>query len=128
MNERGLKTTFFVLLGVAGFAYVGWLLFPYHRVDTRDIYQPLGGHGAGPIRAIQLDLKKIGIPVATTGSLDDATVQAINQIFNGSVDVPPRLATGNLSKRDIVANILAVSRALKIIVRGAQNFEDVSHG
>lgn len=107
-----------------GFIGIGALWFLLRQRST------LSGLGAasGPIRAIQLDLRKIGLPVQPTGTLDDATVQAINGVFNGSVDVPPRLATGNLTKHDIVANIVAVQRGLKVIVHGAQNFEDVSSG
>lgn len=102
-----------------------WLTWSYRR--SMHALSGLGG-ATGPIKTIQLDLRKIGIPVQATGTLDDATVTAINQIFNGSVDVPAKLATGNLTKHDIAANIGAVSRALKVVVHGAQNFEDVSSG
>lgn len=112
----------YVLSAAAGFATVWYLL---HR--RRKPLSGLGG-AAGPIRTIQVNLRKIGVPVKPSGVLDDATVQAVNQIFDGSVDVPPKLATGRLSKHDIVANIGAVIRALNVVVRGAQNFENVNAG
>lgn len=114
----------FVVGGLLGLGAL-WLTLRYRR--SMHALSGLGS-AAGPIRAIQLDLRKIGLPVQPTGTLDDATVQAINGVFNGSVDVPPKLATGNLTKHDIVANIVAVQRGLKVIVHGAQNFEDVSSG
>jgi hypothetical protein len=101
-----------------------WFLFRHH---THPALHGLGG-ASGPIKTIQLDLRKIGVPIQPTGALDDATVQAINGIFAGSVDVPPKLATGSLTKHDIAANLGAVQRALKVVVHGAQNFEDVSSG
>ena len=110
------------LLGVGAL----WLTWSYRR--SMHALSGLGAARGGPIKTIQLDLRKIGVPVDPTGVLDDPTVQAINNIFNGSVDVPPKLATGNLTKHDIAANIGAVSKALKVVVHGAQNFEDVSSG
>lgn len=112
-----------VIIGLAGgFATVWYFL--HHRKPK------LSGLGAagGPIRTIQVNLNKIGVPVKPSGVLDDATVQAVNQIFDGSVDVPPKLATGHLSKHDIAANVGAVVHALNVIVHGAQNFQDVSRG
>ena len=86
------------------------------------------GAASGPIKSIQLDLKKIGIPVAPTGVLDDSTVTAINGVFAGSVDVPPKLATGALTKHDIASNLPAVSRGLKVIVHGAMVMPSVEEG
>lgn len=86
------------------------------------------GAAGGPIRSIQNDLRAIGIPVRATGTLDDATVTALNQVFVGSVDVPPALATGTLTKHDIAAKLPVVVRSLKVIVHGAQNFENVNDG
>jgi hypothetical protein len=83
---------------------------------------------AGPIKTIQLDLQKIGIPVQPTGTLDDPTVLAINQVFVGSVDVPPDLRTGQLSKHDIARRLPVVARSLKVIVRGSQTFSNVNDG
>ena len=105
---------------VAGLGTV-WYLLKRHG-------HPLMGLGAasGPIKAIQLDLKKIGIPVQPTGVLDDSTVTAINGVFAGSVDVPPKLATGALTKHDIVANLPVVARSLKVIVYGAMVLPDVN--
>lgn len=115
----------FVVGGLLGVGAL-WLTFRYrHSMRT---LSGLGAVRGGPIKNIQLDLRKIGVPVNPTGTLDDATVQAINGIFAGSVDVPPKLATGALTKHDIAANIGAVSKALKVVVHGAQNFEDVSSG
>lgn len=87
----------------------------------------LGG-AAGPIKTIQLNLQKIGLPVHATGTLDQATVDAINGVFNGSVDVPPDLRSGNLSMHDIARRLPVVARSLKTIVRGSQNFENVNDG
>ena len=115
-----------VVGGLLGVGALSWLVWSYRR--SMHTLSGLGAARGGPIKTIQLDLKKIGVPVQATGTLDDATVQAINGIFAGSVDVPPKLATGALTKHDIAANIAAVSRALKVVVHGAQNFEDVSRG
>lgn len=62
------------------------------------------------------------------GVLDDPTVVAINGVFEGSVDVPPKLATGKLTKHDIAANLPAVSRGLKVIVHGAMVMPSVEEG
>lgn len=90
----------------------------------------ISGFGAagGPIRAIQNDLRTIGIPLRATGTLDDATVLALNQVFVGSVDVPRALATGTLTKHDIAAKLPVVMRSLKVIVHGAQNLQNVNDG
>lgn len=87
----------------------------------------LGG-AAGPIKTIQLDLQKIGLPVRATGTLDQATVDAINGVFNGSVDVPLDLRSGNLSMHDIARKLPVVSKSLKTIVRGSQTFSNVNDG
>jgi hypothetical protein len=95
----------------------------------RQLHPPsLFGAANGPIKSIQIDLQKIGMAVQPTGVLDDPTVVAINGVFNGSVDVPPKLATGNLTKHDIAANLPAVSRGLKVIVSGAMVLPSVEEG
>lgn len=86
------------------------------------------GAVAGPIKSIQLDLQKIGMAVQPTGVLDDPTVVAINGVFNGSVDVPPKLATGALTKHDVAKNLPAVAHALKVIVSGAMVLPSVEEG
>ena len=104
-----------IIVGLIGGAATTWWLLHRNR-------KPLSGLGgaSGPIRTIQLDLQKIGVPVQPTGVLDDATVTALNQIFEGSVDVPARLATGRLTKHDIAREIPVVVRALKVVVHGAK--------
>lgn len=84
------------------------------------------GAAGGAIRGIQTDLRKIGVPVRASGVLDEDTVNAINNIFEGSVDVPPALRSGQLTATQIVRQLGAVSKALKRVVRGAMTFEDVS--
>lgn len=110
-------------LAAAAGAGTVWFLFKHRHHGLLGL-----GAAAGPIKSIQLDLKKIGVPVAPTGVLDDSTVTAINGVFQGSVDVPPKLATGNLTKHDIAANLPAVSRGLKVIVRGAMVLPSVEEG
>ena len=93
---------YYVVGGAAVYGVVWYLL--------RGRHHSLFGAAAGPIKSIQLDLKHLGIPLEPTGVLDDPTVTAINGVFAGSVDVPPKLATGNLTKHDIATNLPAVSR------------------
>jgi len=63
------------------------------------------------------------VPIRATGVLDQATVDAINGIFEGSVDVPRALASGQLTAFQVARQIGTVSRALKIVARGAMNIE-----
>lgn len=110
----------YVAAAVAGFFTVRYLLKRGHS--------SLLGAAVGPIKSIQLDLQKIGLPVQPTGVLDDPTVVAINGVFQGSVDVPPKLATGNLTKHDIAKNLSVVARSLKVIVHGAMVLPSVEEG
>ena len=112
----------YYLAAAAGAGTVWYLLRGRHHA--------LSGFGAaaGPIKSIQLDLQKIGLPVQPNGVLDDPTVVAINDVFDGSVDVPPKLATGKLTKHDIASNLPAVSHALKVIVHGAMVLPSVEEG
>lgn len=112
---------YYVVGGIAAFG-----VFRFLRHHHGSLFGLSGG--AGPIKSIQLDLIKIGLQVRASGVLDDPTVVAINGVFQGSVDVPPKLATGSLTKHDIASNLPAVSRGLKVIVHGAQNFENVNDG
>ena len=88
---------------------------------------PLGA-ASGPIKTIQLDLKHLGIPIAATGVLDDPTVTALNQVFEGSVDVPAPLRTGKLTKHDVAGRLPIVMRSLKTIVHGAMVLPSVEEG
>lgn len=88
----------------------------------------LGAAAGGPIKTIQNDLRHIGIPIAATGVLDDPTVTALNQVFEGSVDVPPLLRTGKLSKHDVARQLPIVARSLKVIVHGAMVLPSVEEG
>lgn len=110
-------------LGILGLLVIGYFSFPYRKWTFRGF-----GAVAGPIKAIQLDLQKIGLPVQPTGVLDDSTVVAINGVFQGSVDVPPDLRSGNLTKHDIVKKLPVVARSLKVIVRGAMVLPSVEEG
>lgn len=110
----------YYLVAAAGTGTVWYLL--------RGRHHSLFGAAAGPIKSIQLDLKHLGIPLEPTGVLDDPTVTAINGVFAGSVDVPPKLATGNLTKHDIAKNLPVVSRSLKVIVHGAMVLPSVEEG
>ncbi len=81
------------------------------------------GAAGGPIKTVQSLLANMGLPVRPTGVLDDATVAAINGIFDGWDDAPPKLRTGRLTKHEVATNIGLVTRYVKIAAHGATNFE-----
>lgn len=111
------------LLGIGGLVVYATSCW----IKTNKFYGAFGAAG-GPIKSIQIDLQKIGLPVQPTGVLDDPTVTAINGVFEGSVDVPPKLATGKLTKHDIASSLPVVAHALKVIVRGAMVLPSVEEG
>lgn len=82
-----------------------------------------GAARGGSIRALQYDLTKLGVPVRVTGVLDQVTVDALNNIFEGSVDVPPVLRSGRLTMGQVARYIGPVSKALKAVARGAMTVE-----
>lgn len=77
---------------------------------------------------IQRTLRSIGMQVPQTGALDAATVAAINSIFAGWDDAPPRLRTGELTAAQIAANLPMVSRYLKLATSGAKSFDELDEG
>jgi len=81
------------------------------------------GAAGGPIKTVQVYLARMGLPVRATGVLDAATVNAINGIFDGWDDAPPRLRTGRLTKHEIATQIGVISRYVKLAATGATNFE-----
>ena len=83
----------------------------------------LGAPRSNAVRALQNDLRKLGVPVRASGVLDQATVDALNGIFEGSVDVPRALASGQLTAFQVARQIGLVHKALKIVARGAMNVE-----
>lgn len=86
----------------------------------------LGAAGGGPIRTIQVTLAKMGLPVHPTGVLDDATVQAVNGVFNGWDDAPPALRTGRLTKHDIARQLPVVVKYVRLAAGGAMVLPDVN--
>jgi len=93
--------------------------------------RPLGGGPAsngfgaagGPIKIVQTYLARMGLPVRVSGVLDAATVNAINGIFDGWDDAPPKLRTGRLTKHEIAMQIGVVARYVKLAATGATSFE-----
>jgi hypothetical protein len=81
------------------------------------------GAAGGPIKTVQVYLARMGLPVHATGVLDAATVNAINGIFDGWDDAPPKLRTGRLTKHEIAAQIGLVTRYVKRAATGATSFE-----
>ena len=79
-----------------------------------------GGSGGSPIRGIQADLAKIGMPVRITGRLDAPTVDGINQVL-GSWDDAPLILRKKLSMHDIAQNIGLVRTTLHKAVGGAMS-------
>lgn len=86
----------------------------------------LGSAGGSPIRTIQLTLVKMGIPVRPTGTLDQATVDALNGVFNGWDDAPPKLRTGKLTAHDVARQLPLVTKLVKQAAGGALVFPDVN--
>ena len=84
-----------------------------------------GGLGAagGPIKTLQVHLARMGLPVRVTGALDDATVNAINGIFNDWDDVPPKLRTGRLTKHEIATQLGVITRYVKLAAMGASSYD-----
>lgn len=81
------------------------------------------GASGGPIKTVQSYLARMGLPVRATGVLDNATVNAINGIFDGWDDAPPKLRTGRLTKHDIATQIAVVAHYVKLAATGATNFD-----
>lgn len=86
-----------------------------------------GAAGTG-VKGMQRMLAGIGMAVRPTGAVDRATVDAINAVFAGWDDAPPKLRGGNLTARQISSNLPAVSRYLKLAIHGAQDFGDATRG
>lgn len=83
--------------------------------------------GGGGIKRMQRELAGIGMPVKPTGKVDDATVDAINEIFHGWDDAPPLLKNGDLTARQISENLPFVEKYVKKAIGGAQEFGDATN-
>lgn len=85
--------------------------------------------GAWPAVAnMQKMLAGIGMAVRPTGRVDAATVDAINAVFAGWDDAPPKLRGGKLTQQQIERNLPAVSKYLHAAIHGAQDFGDATRG
>lgn len=86
-----------------------------------------GANPSNPVLAMQRDLLKIGSDgVAPTGKLDEATVRAINGVFNGWDDAPKSLTTGNLTLSQISKNQNVIARYLHKAVGEMKSFSNVN--
>lgn len=96
-----------------------------HRVATA---HPLSSSGAagGGVKSMQRELAGIGMPVQVTGKVDAATVDAVNEIFHGWDDAPALLKSGDLTARQISANLPFVEKYVKKAIGGAQEFGDAT--
>lgn len=84
------------------------------------------GAGGGGIKGMQRELAGIGMPVRVTGKVDAATVDAVNAVFHGWDDAPPLLKNGDLSARQISANLPFVEKYVRKAIGGAQEFGDAT--
>ncbi len=78
------------------------------------------------IRAIQKDLGRIGADVKPTGRLDEATVLAINGVFNGWDDGPKAMTTGKLTAAQISKNATVVAKYLHKAVAQMTTFANAN--
>lgn len=95
------------------------------RMDRAGSEKPAGNRVAG-VKNLQRTLASIGMGVKTTGVVDEATVEAVNSVFNGWDDAPESLKGGNLTASQIAKNLPTVSKYLRLAVHGAQGFGDAS--
>lgn len=75
------------------------------------------------ILSIQRNLHKINADVPVTGKLDAVTVAAVNSVFNGWDDAPPKLRTGTLSASDIASQARIVNKFLKKAIGESQSID-----
>ena len=86
-----------------------------------------GSQAKNPVLAMQKDLLKIGSDgVRPTGKLDEATVRAINGVFNGWDDAPKNLTTGNLTISQVSKNQALVARYLHKAIGEMKSFSNVN--
>jgi hypothetical protein len=85
-----------------------------------------GSTSSSPIKAIQKDLMRIGTEVRPTGVVDQATVTAVNNVFNGWDDAPPALRGGDLTAGQITKNAKVVAKYLHKAVGETTTFADVN--
>jgi len=78
------------------------------------------------IKNLQRSLKSIGFEVRPTGTVDEATVSAVNSVFQGWDDAPPKLRAGNLTAAQISSNLPTVSKYLRKAIGEAQDFGDAT--
>lgn len=83
---------------------------------------------AGGVVGMQKMLAGIGMAVRPSGRVDAATVDAINAVFAGWDDAPPKLRGGNLTGKQISSNLPSVERYLRMAIHGAQDFGDATRG
>ena len=85
-----------------------------------------GGAKIPGVKNMQRTLQSVGMPVRTTGVVDQPTVDAVNAIFQGWDDAPSALAGGNLTAGQIMSNLPLVQKYLRQAIGGAQQFGDAT--
>lgn len=83
------------------------------------------GAALPPVKNIQANLRKMGMPVRMTGVIDQQTVAAVNGIFEGWDDVPPKLRTGRLTPRDVGKQLALVNKYVQRAATGATGFDQL---
>jgi hypothetical protein len=86
----------------------------------------MGATEAAGVKRVQRALASVGMPVRTTGVVDQATVSALNNIFAGWQDAPPKLRAGGLTARDVKSMLPSVEKYLARAVGEAQKFGDAT--
>lgn len=99
---------------------------------VRGISNASSTSGAAPrspgVKNLQRSLQSIGMEVKPTGVVDAATVTAINEVFSGWDDAPPKLRTGNLTAKQISSNLPVVAKYLHQAISGSKSFEQLDEG
>lgn len=78
-----------------------------------------GLSGSTSVVSLQQHLRAMGMQVRPTGVLDKATVAAINAVFTGWDDAPPKLATGRLTAHQISMQLPVVAKLVSLAAHGA---------
>lgn len=87
----------------------------FGAVDLRG----LGAPTSAQVKFLQKNLRAVGFSdIKVTGVLDAKTVAAINGIFGGWDDAPPKLKTGTLTAAEITKNLNTVVKLMKAAVGG----------
>jgi hypothetical protein len=79
----------------------------------------LGAPSSAQVKFLQKNLRAVGFSdIKVTGVLDAKTVAAINGIFGGWDDAPPKYKTGALTAAEIGKNLNTVVKLMKSAVGG----------